>query len=153
MLCIITTRSELKGIGCAEADAVTCQHRLRALIQSFTPYQSADIKQMASAFNTTVQGMERELALLIMDGQIHARIDSNSKILYGEEADVRDAAFEAALKMGTEFEEEAKSTVRRIDMLRHDFYVRPPPKAISMGMARGMQSMMGSIMQAFGGRP
>eukprot|EP00698_Gefionella_okellyi_P008790 TRINITY_DN219_c0_g1_i2.p1 TRINITY_DN219_c0_g1~~TRINITY_DN219_c0_g1_i2.p1 ORF type:complete len:424 (-),score=98.89 TRINITY_DN219_c0_g1_i2:68-1288(-) len=84
--------------------------RHKALIQYFTPYQSADIKQMASAFNTTVQGMERELALLIMDGQIHARIDPNSKILYGEEADVRNAAFEAALKMDAEFEEEAKRT-------------------------------------------
>lgn len=55
--------------------------RHKALVQYFTPYQSIDIANMAKAFNTTTAGMERELALLIMDGQIQARIDSSTKVL------------------------------------------------------------------------
>lgn len=134
----------------AHARTLLTDIRHKALIQYFTPYASVDIKLMAEAFNTTVQGMERELATLIMDGQIHARIDSSAKILYGEEANARDAAFERTLKMGIEFEQETKDTVRRIDMLRHDFYVRPPPKA-TQSMSRSMQAMFGSILSAMGG--
>ncbi|KAG1675709.1 COP9 signalosome complex subunit 1 [Nymphon striatum] len=55
------------------------QIRNRALIQYFSPYLSADMNKMATAFNTTVSGLEDELMILILDGQIQARIDSHNK--------------------------------------------------------------------------
>lgn len=36
--------------------------------------------KMAAAFNTGVAELENELMLLILEGQINARIDSNSKV-------------------------------------------------------------------------
>lgn len=36
---------------------------------------------MAEAFNTTVSGLEKELAKLIMENQIQARIDSHNKVI------------------------------------------------------------------------
>ena len=35
---------------------------------------------MAVAFNTTVPALEDELMVLILDGQINARIDSHNKV-------------------------------------------------------------------------
>lgn len=127
--------------------------RRKALVQYFTPYQSLDIATMAKAFNTTVPGMERELSLLIMDGQISARIDSELKILFARETDLRDSAFKTALSMGEDFEVDTKETIRRMDMLRNELTVRPPPKAASQGMGmRGLSNLLGSgLMSAFRG--
>ncbi|MBN3274732.1 CSN1 protein, partial [Polyodon spathula] len=55
------------------------QIRNRALIQYFSPYVSADMHMMATAFNTTVVALEDELTQLILEGLINARIDSHSK--------------------------------------------------------------------------
>ena len=54
--------------------------RNRSLVQYFSPYLSADLKLMASSFNTTVTDLENELMTLILDGQIQARIDSHNKV-------------------------------------------------------------------------
>ena len=52
--------------------------------QYFSPYLSADMNRMASAFNTTVMALEDELMQLILDGQINARIDSHNKVISTE---------------------------------------------------------------------
>lgn len=44
--------------------------RNRALVQYFSPYLSADMNRMASAFNTNIVSLEDELMHLILDGQI-----------------------------------------------------------------------------------
>ena len=59
--------------------------RNRGLIQYFSPYLSADLRLMASCFNTTVAALEDELMGLILDGQIQARIDSHNKVSNDEE--------------------------------------------------------------------
>ena len=46
----------------------------------YSPYLSADLRLMASSFNTTVNQLEDELMSLILDGQIQARIDSHNKV-------------------------------------------------------------------------
>ena len=50
------------------------------MLLHFSPYLSADLRLMASCFNTTVSGLEDELMTLILDGQIQARIDSHNKV-------------------------------------------------------------------------
>lgn len=46
----------------------------------FSPFLCADLKLMASCFNTTLVDLEDELMTLILDGQIQARIDSHNKV-------------------------------------------------------------------------
>lgn len=46
----------------------------------FSPYLSADMSKMATAFNTTVSHLEEELMQLILDSKISARIDSHNKV-------------------------------------------------------------------------
>lgn len=45
--------------------------------------------------------LEKELAVLIQDGPIQARIDSHNKVLYARHADRRTATFQEALQIGT----------------------------------------------------
>ena len=50
--------------------------RNKALLQYFSPFKSASISAAAEAFATPVADLEKELARLIMDGKLSARIDS-----------------------------------------------------------------------------
>lgn len=50
--------------------------------------------------------------------------------------------------MSQEYETETVETIRRIDMLRHDFYVRPPPKSLAgaQGFASRGMNMLGAML-------
>jgi len=100
--------------------------RSRALVQYFSPFKSVDMNTMAAAFNTTVPGLEKELARLIMDDSIQARIDSHNKRLYARHIDQRSATFEKTIQVGEEYQENVKGTLLRMSLLRSDFVVKPP---------------------------
>ncbi|XP_072793235.1 COP9 signalosome complex subunit 1 isoform X1 [Taeniopygia guttata] len=102
------------------------QIRNRALIQYFSPYVSADMRKMATAFNTTVAALEDELTQLILEGLINARIDSHSKILYARDVDQRSTTFEKSLLMGKEFQRRAKAMILRAAVLRNQIHVKTP---------------------------
>lgn len=57
--------------------------RHRALCQYVQPFSSVDLAVMAAALNTPVAELEKQLAGLIMDGAISARIDSATKVRRG----------------------------------------------------------------------
>lgn len=100
--------------------------RNRALIQYFSPYLSADLRLMASAFNTNLSKLEDELMKLILDGQIDARIDSHNKILYAKDSDQRLVAFEKSLEMGREWQMKATALILRAACARNGLiYIRP----------------------------
>ncbi|XP_039082350.1 COP9 signalosome complex subunit 1 isoform X5 [Hyaena hyaena] len=109
------------------------QIRNRALIQYFSPYVSADMHKMATAFNTTVAALEDELTQLILEGLINARIDSHSKILYARDVDQRSTTFEKSLLMGKEFQRRAKAMILRAAVLRNQIHVKSPPREGSQG--------------------
>eukprot|EP00079_Xenopus_tropicalis_P027608 XP_012821921.1 PREDICTED: COP9 signalosome complex subunit 1 isoform X1 [Xenopus tropicalis] len=109
------------------------QIRNRALIQYFSPYVSADMFKMATAFNTTVSALEDELTQLILEGLINARIDSHSKILYARDVDQRSTTFEKSLQMGREFQRRAKAMILRAAVLRNQIHVKSPPREGSQG--------------------
>ena len=68
------------------------------MAQYFSPFVSVDMTLMASAFNTPVEALEKELAQLIMDGKIASRIDL--QVLYARTADQRTATFSKTLGLG-----------------------------------------------------
>jgi len=100
--------------------------RNKALVQYFTPYLSVDLNNMATAFNTNVAGLEKELSALIMDNQIQARIDSHNKRLYARQTDQRTTTFDKTIKMGEEYQLNSKAMLLRINMMRNDFIIKPP---------------------------
>ena len=71
-----------------------------------------------------VNELERELAQLIMAGQIPARIDSQNKVLHARQTDQRTATFAAAVKMGEDYMRDTKALLLRINLMRADFIVK-----------------------------
>lgn len=98
--------------------------RNRALIQYFSPYLSADMQKMATAFNRTVNALEDELMQLILEGQIQARIDSHNKILYAKDVDQRSTTFERSLAVGKEYQRRTSMLILRAAMLKNQIHVK-----------------------------
>ncbi|EAA10359.4 COP9 signalosome complex subunit 1b [Anopheles arabiensis] len=112
-------------------NALYTQIRNRALVQYFSPYMSADMRKMATAFNRSVAALENELMQLILEGQIQARIDSHNKILYAKDADHRSATFEKAINVGKEFQRRTRMFILRAAILRRHIHVKNQPRESS----------------------
>lgn len=104
-------------------DALYAQIRQRALIQYATPFSSVELSRMATAFHTTVAELQKELAALIADGKINARIDSHGGVLYARRSDKRASTFAGALKAGQSYEMETCALLLRGALLRHNVIV------------------------------
>ncbi|XP_011503070.1 PREDICTED: COP9 signalosome complex subunit 1 [Ceratosolen solmsi marchali] len=109
------------------------QIRNRALIQYFSPYLSADMRRMATAFNRTVSALEDELMQLILDGQIQARIDSHNKILYAKDVDQRSTTFEKSISLGKEYRRRTRMLILRAAILKHQIQVKSPQRETTQG--------------------
>ena len=68
--------------------------------------------------------LEKELAQLIMDGQVTARIDSQAKVLYARHTDVRAATFHKLLQFGEAYIRDSKALMLRASLLKHDLIQR-----------------------------
>ena len=93
-------------------------------MQYFSPFVTVDMRRMATAFNVGVEPLEKELASLIMAGQISARIDSHNKVLHARHTDARAGTYATALKMGDEYIRDTMALLLRINLLRADFVVK-----------------------------
>jgi len=103
--------------------------RSKALVQYVSTFTAVDMNKMAVVFNTTVDNLEKEIAGLIMDKQIKARIDSHKKILYARVTDQRNATYQKALEMGEQFIRESESCILRMNVNKQrDFMVKPNRK-------------------------
>lgn len=101
--------------------------RNKALVQYFEPYSTASMLKMATAFNTTVSDLEKEIITLIFDGHIKARIDSHNKILYSMNADPRTLTFERAIKMGKQWQRQTRALISRLTILNAGLVVGSSP--------------------------
>ncbi|KAG0488555.1 hypothetical protein HPP92_007366 [Vanilla planifolia] len=102
--------------------------RHKAIIQYTHPFISVDLPTMASAFKTSVTGLQKELEALITENQIQARIDSHNKILYARHADQRNTTFQRVLQTGIEFEKEVRSMLLRSNLIKHEHNQRASRK-------------------------
>ena len=64
----------------SHVDALLQSIRKKALVNYTHPYSLLNLDNMAALFKTNVVGLESELAALVMEGQIQARIDSEKKV-------------------------------------------------------------------------
>mmetsp|Transcript_5331 Transcript_5331/g.11649 ORF Transcript_5331/g.11649 Transcript_5331/m.11649 type:complete len:465 (+) Transcript_5331:170-1564(+) len=111
--------------------------RAKALTQYTSPFTSVDLNTMAVAFNSTVAELEKELASLIMDNAVQARIDSHSKVLYARHADVRGQTFQRVMSVGEAYLRETKALLLRANLLQHDFVHKPRRQPGGEGVGPG----------------
>lgn len=103
--------------------------RSKALIQYCSPFTSVDLKKMAVVFNTSVESLEKDIAKLIVDKQIKARIDSHKKILYARVTDQRNNAYQNVVEFGDSFIRDTEAHLLRMNLMKHrDFAVKPARK-------------------------
>lgn len=93
----------------------------------------------------SVPNLEKELADLIVSGQISARIDSHNKRLYATQSDQRTATFDKSYNAADDFRSQSMAMLLRINLIRNGFVVKG---AKGQGGA-GMDIM--DIPMAFGG--
>lgn len=98
--------------------------RNRSLIQYFSPYVVADMRKMAEAFNCSVAELENELMQLILNGEIQARIDSETKILHARDTDQRSLTFEKTIQVGEDYLKRVKAMILRAAVLRNNLHVQ-----------------------------
>jgi len=110
-------------------DTLIGQIRTRAMVQYFMPYSAVDLRQMATAFDRDVGLLEKELAQLITEGQISARIDSHNKVLRARSANIRTTTFKSALDVGDQFTTETDAMLLRASILRNNLVVAAPKKS------------------------
>ncbi|GLC42921.1 hypothetical protein PLESTB_001814700 [Pleodorina starrii] len=119
--------------------------RHRALCQYVQPFSSVNLAAMAVAFNTPVGDLEKQLAGLIMDGAISARIDSATKVLYASKADARATTFAHVLSAGEAYCRDTRALLLRANLLQHDFMQAGPSGGRSKKdrLERGLYDMGG----------
>jgi len=104
--------------------AVICQEiRSKAMVQYFAPFLSVSLHSMAAAFNTDVEGIQKEVAVLIGKRQLDAKIDSHKKVLHVRHADQRQATYQNAMRVSQDFVDTTQALVLRMNLLKHDFGV------------------------------
>ena len=98
--------------------------RQRAMISFLYPYKSIPLKDVSSSFGTNVEIIEKELANLIADNLIQAKLDSHNKILYATEEDVRANMFAKAIKLGEDYVVETQNLLLRSFLLKNKMIVK-----------------------------
>ncbi|KAG2487456.1 hypothetical protein HYH03_013879, partial [Edaphochlamys debaryana] len=128
--------------------------RHRALCQYVQPFSRVDLAAMATAFSTPVAELERQLAGLIMDGAISARIDSATKVLYASKADARASTFARVLAAGEAYCRDTRALLLRASLVQHDFVQAGPRTSkkdrlerggLDLGGAGGLLGYMGGM--------
>merc|ERR1719161_424500 len=94
------------------------------MVQYFAPFLSVSLHSMAQAFNTDVDGIQREVAQLVSKRQIEAKIDSHKKVLHVRHADQRKATYRNAMRVSQDFLDSTQALILRMNPLKHDFGVK-----------------------------
>lgn len=127
--------------------------RNRALIQYFSPYSSAAMFTMATAFNTNINDLEQEVMHLILEGQIQARIDSHNKILFAKDVDQRTVTFEHAIKMGKDWQTRARALILRAAVIKSGLHVKNTANTIQQMSNQMMPANSSSSLDSSNNNP
>jgi hypothetical protein len=119
-------RMQLDNVLAPLAAELEATIRQKALKQYFGPYSVVDLSRMAAAFACDVEHLEEELAQLIADDHIQARIDSHNKRLYARQADERADAFAAVINAGEAYVQNMQAMLLKLNLSKNELSVRAP---------------------------
>lgn len=114
-------------------EAITKSFRDKALCQYVSPFVSVDMNRMAKTFNTEVLDLEKELAKLIQEKQIKARIDSHNKVLFARIIDQKDMTFQTVTDLGSKYQNDTEKNILRMNILKYPDFCVKPKKMFSQG--------------------
>lgn len=91
--------------------------RKKALVQYVTPYKVIDLREIAKAFDESVEKIESEVAELILQKKIQAKIDSNSKLLYSRKDNETLNSYKQTVALGRLFIQETENALLRVQVM------------------------------------
>ncbi|PHH78860.1 hypothetical protein CDD82_2801 [Ophiocordyceps australis] len=91
--------------------------RSKCIQQYFIPYSNVTIQSLEAAFGRPDHDIESELATMIGQKSLKARIDTKKKLLFAESKDARQQMQAEALETAQQYEKEAKERLRRINLI------------------------------------
>ncbi|XP_049849315.1 COP9 signalosome complex subunit 1-like [Schistocerca gregaria] len=92
----------------------------KALLQYLSPYECADLRTMGQSFGVDPAYLEKQIAWLINDGALMARIDSCNKLIYTHKSNERMKTYSTTLKTGDGFRRNTVSTLVRISLTHYN---------------------------------
>jgi len=107
----------------SQVNDICQQIRSKGMVQYFAPFLSVSLHSMAEAFNTNVEGIQSEVAQLVIKRQLDAKIDSHKKVLHVRHANQRRQTYQNALRVSQDFCDTTQALVLRMNLLKHDFGV------------------------------
>jgi len=107
----------------SQVNDICRQIRSKGMVQYFAPFLSVSLHSMAEAFNTNVEGIQAEVAQLVIKRQLDAKIDSHKKVLHVRHANQRRQTYQNALRVSQDFCDTSQALVLRMNLLKHDFGV------------------------------
>jgi len=114
-------------------EALTKSFKDKSLCQYVSPFVSVDMNRMAKTFNMEIRELEKELARLIQEKQIKARIDSHNKILFARIIDQKDMTFQTVQDLGSKYQNDTEKNILRMNILKYPDFCVKPKKIFSQG--------------------
>jgi len=99
--------------------------RSKAIRQFVAPFVTVQLSKMATVFRTTPAEVEKELALMIRNREIDARIDKTRGALQAAHADQDEQAALKAAALAQETVEDTEMALRVLSMYRNGVVVQP----------------------------
>jgi COP9 signalosome complex subunit 1 len=99
--------------------------RRKALVQYVTPYKVIDLREIAKEFNLDLELIESEIADLIVNSKIQAKIDSHSKLLYSRKDNETLNSYKEAVLLGRKFIQDTEQTLLRVQLLQKNKILKP----------------------------
>ncbi|KAK6345834.1 hypothetical protein TWF730_010177 [Orbilia blumenaviensis] len=111
--------------------------RTKSIVQYFIPFSCVTLDAMSTAFSVPSEQMERELVRLIEGGKLHARIDTQNRLVTSKETQLRVEVHRGTLAMAEEYERAARLRMLQINVVRSGLEVKPPKGQLSGGGVMG----------------
>uniref|UniRef100_A0A0G4FFE3 PCI domain-containing protein n=1 Tax=Chromera velia CCMP2878 TaxID=1169474 RepID=A0A0G4FFE3_9ALVE len=102
------------------------QIRERAIVQYVSPFIAVSLDTMAEALNTQADELEADVARLVEQKTIPAKIDAQQRVVRKTISNPRTAAFRTALDMGNDFVQETETLLLKMSCFRANVLVKPP---------------------------
>ncbi|KAK6506523.1 hypothetical protein TWF506_011429 [Arthrobotrys conoides] len=114
--------------------------RTKSIVQYFIPFSCVTLDAMSTAFGVPSEQMERELVRLIESGKLHARIDTQNRLVTSKETQLRVEVHRGTLAMAEEYERAARLRMLQINVARSGLEIKPPK-----GQLTGQGGMGGGL--------
>eukprot|EP01134_Creolimax_fragrantissima_P004032 CFRG4032T1 len=101
--------------------------REKIMIQYFHPFMSVSLPKMAIACNTDVNTLQSQLAALIVDGRLSARIDSHNKVMLTRQVNNRSTTYEKCRQLSLQHQQRTNASVLRSRMIVDNLIIEALP--------------------------